>query len=321
MEPLARFESQSSQQYEPFAGPTYYDLPPIKHSHYGSKTATGFFLQGIGSSAQVIATLADLLDREENRNLIRTGRVMALLASPAGPMMFVAALHTPRRWYNMLRIFRPTSPMSIGIWTLAKMGLFNSLSLAGTLLERFGYGRTGKWMDRIFGSFAAAAGGLVSIYMGSEMEETSTPFWAGAFPFLSPLVAVTGFSNGVAALSLATSLNGDSKETRMRLQQIGAVSAGLQMALTGLISRKLYKSVGASAVHRRTMAFIWPGILTPFVLRLMGRKSPQSSVSVVADLATLAGGAALLASLLFAGRKSGKIPEDYFRLTSNPRSV
>ncbi|RJR55170.1 MAG: hypothetical protein C4576_00125 [Desulfobacteraceae bacterium] len=302
------------------AGQSYYGLPPIKHSYYGAKTAMGFFLQGIGGSAQMIAALGDLIGREENRNLIRAGRVLAFLASPGGPMFFVAALHTPRRWYNMLRIFRATSPMSIGIWTLAQMGLFNSLSLAGVFLERLGHERLGKWLDRIFGSFAAAAGGLVSLYMGSELEETSTPMWAGAFPLLTPFVGATGFSNGAAALSLATSLNGNSRDTRLRLQWIGAISSGVQIVLAGLMSAKLNDSLGPSTVHRAAMAVIRPALILPAVLRFQDMKFPKRSMSPAADVATLAGGAAVLGSLISAGRRSGGTIEEYFRFTSIPRS-
>jgi formate-dependent nitrite reductase membrane component NrfD len=285
------------------------------------KTATGFFLQGIGSSAQIIAALGDLADREKNRRLIRTGRIMAFLASPAGPLMFVAALHTPRRWYNMLRIFRTTSAMSIGIWTLTGMGLFNSLSFAGTLLEHRGYEKFGKWMDRIFGLSAAAAGGLVSIYMGSEIEETSTPIWIGAFPSLPPLVAATGFSNGAAALSLASLFSRDSEAVRLRMQRMGAVSSALQLAFTGLMYRRLRMSVGRSAIHRRTMAVIWPSLLVPVLLRACDMRSRRRALSIAVDVATLVGGAAILTSLLFAGKKSGKAPRDYFRLTAGTRSL
>ncbi|MEW6333682.1 MAG: NrfD/PsrC family molybdoenzyme membrane anchor subunit [Thermodesulfobacteriota bacterium] len=308
---------QSAHPFPAYAGQTYYGIPPLKHSHYGLKTATGFFLQGIGSSAQMIATIGDLLDRETNRKLIRMGRMLSFLASPAGPLMFVAALHTPKRWYNMLRIFKPTSPMSIGIWTLTKMSGFNTVALAGNLLADEGMGNIGKWLDRLSGILAAAAGGLVSVYMGTEIEETSMPIWIGAFPFVSPLVAATSFSNGVAALSLAASFNGDSEGTLRRLRRIGGFSSASQTALACLMSRGLRRSVGRSPIRRRTMAAIWSGLLAPAALRALDMRSGRAS-SIRVDIAALAGGAAIMAALVLAGRKSGNIPQDYFELTSAP---
>jgi len=315
------YDVNHSFQSAGYAGQTYYGAPPLKHSHYGWKTAAGFFLQGIGSSARIMATLGDLLDREENRDLTRAGRAMAFLASPVGPMLFLAALHTPSRWYNMLRIFRPTSPMSIGIWTLTKMGIFNTLSAAGALLEHLGFERLGRGVDRVFGAFSAAAGGLVSFYMGSEIEETSTPVWIGAFPFLPGLLAATGFSNGTAALSLTTSLNGGRGGSRLRLQRIGALSSLFQIVLAGLMSGKLHDSLGPSATHRRTMALVWPAVVVPAILRFAGMRFPRSSASRMEDFATLLGGAVVIGSLVLSGRRSGNIAQEYFKLTGTTQKT
>ncbi len=301
--------------------PTYYDMPVVKHSHYGLKTSTAFFLQGVGGASQVIATLADCQGRQKNLQLIRTGRTLALLASPAGPLILISSLHTSRRWYNMLRIFRPTSPMSIGIWTLTNMGLFNSLALAGTALEALGYERQGMLIDRVFGSLAAAAGGVALIYMGTEIEETSMPVWTGAYPHLSSLSASTGFSNGVAALSLASLLDKDSDEAGKRLQRLGSVCAGFQMVFAALMFRKLHLSVGASAIHRRVKAVILPSLLAPAALRVLNMSLRQEALAVAADAAALLGGFSILTSLVLAGKKSGQVPDDYFKLATTRRSL
>lgn len=300
----------------PYSGQTYYGLPALKHSHYGIKTAIGFFFQSIGSSSQIIAAMADLEDRDKNRDLIRTGRVMALLASPVGPLFFTASLKTPRRFYNMLRILRPTSPMSIGIWSLSTMALFNSLSLAGNLLETSGHPGKGRWMDRLCGTIAAAVGAIVPIYMGAELEETSTPVWDGASPFLPPLFAATGFSNGIAALSLTSLYRDDSMEAWNRLQYPGVVSGAVQLVSIELLSRRLKDSVGLSGNNRKVLAVIRPCILLPFGLRILNIGPRNEVLAVWAELAALTGGFLLFTSFLYGGKESGKVPEDYFRLTS-----
>src|SRR5690349_24791475 len=98
-----------------YGGESYYGRPAIKASPYGWKVALYTFLGGLAGAAQVIATLTYLAGWRKNVPLIKAGRVIAVLnGTVIGPALLIADLHTPQRWYNMLRIFRRTSPMSIG---------------------------------------------------------------------------------------------------------------------------------------------------------------------------------------------------------------
>ena len=72
------------------------------------------FTGGIAGFSQILAAVADLFHRDENRGIVRASRYLSLAAVVASPVLLVMDLHTPRRWYNMLRIFRPTSPMNLG---------------------------------------------------------------------------------------------------------------------------------------------------------------------------------------------------------------
>ncbi len=300
-----------------YTGRTYYNVPAVKPSHYGGKTALAFFIQGIGSSAQMIATILDMQNRERNRGCIRTGRSIALLASPLGPLLLITALHTPGRWYNMLRIYRPLSPMSIGIWALTTMGALNCLSFGGTLLEKT-YPKAGKWVDRLFGSAAAAAGGIVAIYMGTELEETSSPVWTGAYPYLAPLFAATAFSNGTAALMLASRNGSGAGAALALLARLGGVAAGLQVIITALMFRRLNRSLGASSSRSRLKWAVWPATIAPLLLRGWHLLSGQPAAFTSTGVATLLGGFSLLNALVYTGKRSGQVPQEYLELTAGP---
>jgi hypothetical protein len=76
------------------------------------------FVSGICRSAQAIAGVADLAGGEALATVVRNGGYLAFASALVGGPLLLGDLHTPRRWCKMLRIFRKTSPMSIGTWVL-----------------------------------------------------------------------------------------------------------------------------------------------------------------------------------------------------------
>src|SRR5439155_1699499 len=59
---------------------------------------------------------------------VRRGRYLPLLAPTVGAGLLVYDLHTPQRFYNMFRVAKGTSPMSIGTWILTSFSLFSGLA-------------------------------------------------------------------------------------------------------------------------------------------------------------------------------------------------
>src|SRR5690242_13779555 len=141
----------------PYAGPTYYDLPATKPAPYGWLVSLYFFVGGLAAAAQFIATVADWLDAEEAQPAVRAGRYLALGGALLSPVLLIADLHTPRRWYNMLRIFRPTSAMSIGAWALAAFGSLSGVVALGQALHDAWHWRPAAWLARAASLPASAA--------------------------------------------------------------------------------------------------------------------------------------------------------------------
>ena len=61
---------------------------------------------------------------------MRRGRYLPLLAPTLGSALLIWDLHTPQRFYNMFRVAKRTSPMSIGTWILTGFSLFSGLTAA-----------------------------------------------------------------------------------------------------------------------------------------------------------------------------------------------
>jgi formate-dependent nitrite reductase membrane component NrfD len=174
-----------------YGGESYYGRPAVKASPYGWKVALYTFLGGLAGSAQVIATLADLVSPRKHRALVKAGRVLAAVnGALLGPALLVLDLHTPQRWYNMLRIFRRTSPMSIGSYVLTAFGGFSALSL----MPKIG---------RVTQIPAALAGAGMASYTPALLASTATPLWSAAPRALGAEFATGAFACGAAALVLA----------------------------------------------------------------------------------------------------------------------
>src|SRR3954471_5201784 len=119
---------------EAWGGETYYDQPPLKPSPFDWKVAAYVYVAGIAGSSQIIATMADRLGDRRDESIVRNGRAVALAGALIGAPLLIVDLKTPERFYNMLRIFRTTSPMSFGSYILTGFGATSALSALGHLV-------------------------------------------------------------------------------------------------------------------------------------------------------------------------------------------
>jgi formate-dependent nitrite reductase membrane component NrfD len=307
-----------------YAGQTYYGRPAIKPSHYKWLITCYLFVGGIAGASQIIAAVADLFGGKGDRGVVRGGRYLALLGSLLSPIFLIRDLQTPKRFYNMLRIFRPTSPMSIGSWTLAAFGTLSGLTAAAQFLDDLTGASFGRWLARLAGLPAAAAGMIMSCYTGSLLSATSVPFWASVYRLLPPLFGTSAMSTGAAATSLAMDKAGVSEEAHASLERIALVAGAAELALTIACNRQWKQShTGSPLERKRGVALAYRfgvlglGILVPLVIHAIhvftGRRAPWASK--LADISALTGGFIQRAALTFGGNDSASRPEDYFRFT------
>ena len=305
--------------------PTYYGQPAVKHSHYRFLIISYFFVGGLTAAAQIIATIADLFGSQRDRTIVRSGRYIAFAGSLLCPALLVADLHTKQRWFNMMRIFRRTSPMSIGSWTLAGFGAFTGLATFGQVLEDvLGLG-IGRLLARCAAVPAALFGLVMSCYTGVLLTATSTPLWAAAYPFLSPLFASSAVTTATAALSLAAEIGHAPASARRRLSRLATIAAAAEVLCTALVEWRWRRKgvVGPLDQPRYVLAYRGgvrtTGILLPLAAHLEQQITGRESrlTSILAAVATLIGGYCLRAVVILAGNKSADEPQDYFRFTES----
>src|SRR5690242_10894147 len=109
---------------------TYYDVPLLKPPVWTWEVPTYFFVGGAAGGAAVIGAIAQITGT--NGSLARDARWLAAAGAPISAALLTADLGRPERFINMLRVFKPQSPMSIGSWTLTAF----SAASAAALLPR-----------------------------------------------------------------------------------------------------------------------------------------------------------------------------------------
>jgi formate-dependent nitrite reductase membrane component NrfD len=300
-----------------YDGPTYYGQPAVKASSYGALVWGYTWLAGLAGSSQVLATIADLLGRADLRGVVRQGRALAAYLPVIGAGLLVADLHTPQRFYNMLRIFRATSPMSIGTYLL---GAFSTTSIATAFAGATGRSRVATAVQLP----AAAAGAGMSVYTGALLGATSTPLWSAAPRELTGRFGASAFGTAAAALSIGETLRGHAGNAAA-LQRVMAVAAVAEYGFAKASHRR-YRERGVDGVLQEPeiaageRAAMQLGVLLPLACvaldELTGRRS--RAVSVVGALGMLAGGLIMRRTVFRAGNRSAQRPQDAFALTGPP---
>ena len=249
----------------PYTGETYYGRPVLKPSPFDWKVSLYIYLAGLSGSSQVLATVADLAGGERSRTVVRNGRHIALIVVALGPPLLIIDLHTPQRFYNMLRIFRRTSPMSIGTYVLSGFSLFSVVAAAADFLaERSGPGQIGakllpaplrrpgaaRTLATAAGIPAALFGAGMSTYTAALLAATSTPLWSAAPRLLGVRFAGSAVATAAAALSLSARIDG-APESADTLDTVAAAATAVDLVASVAADRE-YEAEGVDGALRET---------------------------------------------------------------------
>jgi formate-dependent nitrite reductase membrane component NrfD len=246
------------------------------------------------------------------RHVVRNARYIAFAGTAVGAALLLRDLKTPARWYNMLRIFRRTSPMSLGTYILSA---FSLLSGAAAFLP-------GK-AARAAQIPAAAAGAGMSTYTAALLSATSTPLWAAQAESLGPRFAASSMATAAAALTLAERLDGGAEETCRDLDAVAAVATAAELGATVIATRGARaRGVAAPSEESATGALekwgaVTIGVGAPLLCFALNatRRRRSPALSLLGSLAVLAGGAMMRHAVLQAGNRSARRPAEYFRFT------
>jgi formate-dependent nitrite reductase membrane component NrfD len=275
---------------------SYYGRPVLKASPWTEDIPAYLFLGGLAAGSSLLAAGADLTDRPAVR---RSGRLSALAALTGSFYFLVHDLGKPSRFYNMLRVAKPTSPMSVGTWVLSAYGPVMGLA---AMAEVPGF----RWLKpfaRPAGLAAAAVAPAVASYTAVLLADTATPAWHeahGELPFV--FVGSAAAASGGLQLLLAP------PEETGPAQRFALAGAVLELAA----ERRMEQSMGlaAEALHegvagrwmRAARALTSVGAATG----LLARRSRV--LSAVSGTALVAGSVCTRFGVFEAGQESARDP-------------
>jgi len=210
-EERSRPERRRKSAAHAHARDAYQDVPILQTPTWNNDIAAYFFLGGISSGAFVLGALADLAGGEERRGLARAAHLVSFLTLLPCPAFLIDDLGKPSRFHHMLRIFKPSSPMNLGSWTLTGHGLFAALRAAQSLADTGRLPLIGRPV-RALPVQAIVIGGLPTAltlggYTGVLLSTTSIPVWSTS-PVLGALFMASALSTGAAATAVASTLMG-----------------------------------------------------------------------------------------------------------------
>jgi len=272
---------------------SYYGRPVVKASPWQTDIPAYLFLGGLAGGSSLLAAGADLSYRP---GLRRSARATALGAVTLSAAALVHDLGRPERFHHMLRVAKPTSPMSVGTWILTAYGPmagFAAITELGPL----------RGLGRVVGMAAAALGPALASYTAVLLSDTATPSWHDArrqlpFVFVGSAAAAAG-GMGILAAPLAES----GPARRMALG-----GAALELAMT----ERMRQSMGLSAeplqagragkYQRAARTFTAGGAVLAAV---SGR---NRIASMAAGAALLAGSVCTRFGIFHAGQQSAQDP-------------
>jgi DMSO reductase anchor subunit len=191
---------------------SYYGRPILKEPVWKPEIPWYFLTGGIGGASSSLALAARLAG---NERLARNAELVAFGAMTVSPLLLIKDLGRPERFYNMLRVFKPTSPMSVGSWLLAVQG--TATGIAG-LCRIFGVFRP---LRRMAENVSGVAGLPLSTYTGALIADTAIPVWYEArreLPF-----AFAGGAAATAGAAVAAVTEPEAAGPARRLALLGAM--------------------------------------------------------------------------------------------------
>ena len=264
------------------ASGSYHGFPLLKKPVWTWEIPAYFFVGGAAGAAALVGAVARRTGG--NEALVRDARWIAAAGAALSPVLLVSDLGRPERFFNMLRVFKVQSPMSVGAWTLVA---FSSAAGAAAFADLAHRATGGRLPVRVLGDasemLAAATGMIMSTYTGVLLGATAIPVWSSNARILPLHFGASGMG---AAVSLLELLGHRSRA----LNRIGMGAAAAETALAAYLESRDNPAMtplrgGAVGSGARTAALL-SGPL-PLALRLFAGRSPTARR--IAAISTLAG--------------------------------
>jgi hypothetical protein len=241
-------------------------------------------LNGMATGLFLAAALSELAAPAVFMRVAKVAYPVALVLLLVDLGLLVLDLGDPLRFHHMLRVFKPSSPMSLGTWCLTIFSLpltaAAGLSLLAELGWDFEWARITAVVVGLLPGFASAA------YKGVLLSTNAQPGWKDA-RWLGGYLTNSALLMGSAELLVLSALMGQTQATAILRTAVLVLLLlnVIPLALLFANLRPVHALLYTTAQQWRVGALIAAGTLIPWGLMLFNRDLLFLSVAVIVLLA------------------------------------
>jgi formate-dependent nitrite reductase membrane component NrfD len=289
-------------------GATYYGRPALKEPVWIWSVPAYFFVGGAAGAAATLGAVAQAIDNDGLRPLIRNCRMLSAAGGALGTFFLIIDLGRPERFLNMLRVWRPSSPLNVGSWVLSAT---TGLAFSAAIAER------SSGAVRRSGDLAGLGAGVTGIpmagYTAVLLANSAVPLWQGTRRSMPLLFVASAVASAAALLQLPDI---DSRQERALstfdlLGSVGELAAaslvGREAARVEEVGRSLNEGLGGTLWN----ASKYLSLASLAVSLLPGGTAARRRVSA---LLGILGGLATRYAIFHAGKASSRDPRATFAM-------
>ncbi|HZO62870.1 MAG TPA: NrfD/PsrC family molybdoenzyme membrane anchor subunit [Gaiellaceae bacterium] len=275
---------------------SYYGRPILKEPVWKWMIPAYLYAGGLGGASGTLSAVALATGHE------RLGKVSSYVGAAAdavSPLLLVADLGRPERFLNMFRVFKVTSPMSVGSWLLAAGATASGVGAALELLGRL------RPLRIAAHAAAAVLGPAQSTYTAALVADTAIPVWHEArreLPFV--FAASSAATAGAAAAALVPPAEAGPARRLAVWGSVARVAGSAVMQARLGLSGEVYRRGAAGALSVAANACTAAGAA------LLGRRGRESRAAAALGGALVLGGELASRWAIFrAGFQSARDPK------------
>ncbi len=275
---------------------SYYGRPILKEPVWQPEIPWYFFAGGLAGASSLLGLAARAAGNEP---LAKAGLYLSAAGDAVSPALLISDLGRPERFLNMLRVFKVTSPMSVGTWILTASGATTTLAAGLELLDR------APRLKVLSETMSAVLGAPLSVYTATLVSDTAIPVWHEArreLPFVFGASSAAS-AGAAAAVVLAPEHAGPARRLAVGGVAVGNAAMVAMQARLGMVGEP-YRRGEAGKYNALAKVCTLAGAA---VLRTAGKRS--RAAAVVGGGLVLAGEAALRWSVFTAGFQSARDPK------------
>lgn len=263
----------------------YANQPVTKAPNWHGLVAWDMLFNNLTTGLFLSAALGELLAPEVFTPLAKIAYPLALALLLIDLTCLVLDLGDPLRFHHMLRVFKPTSPMSLGTWCLTVYSFPLTIVALIGLLQKVGWVNDPPYE---LARKSAVVLGLLpalgsAVYKGILLSTTAQPGWKDA-RWLGGYLASAALLLGCAEMLLLALLLGQGSATALLRPAFG-----LLLALNALVLFLLLTEVRPALVRIYRPRQLWlrggielgGGMILPLALILVGDSAPMLLAAVL----------------------------------------